>query len=99
MEILQSHHYLVQNTTAWVCRGKTQVHHGNPYTSQDGSFTQYLSSLLPSLPLHSGTATLKGIMKRSHLTLGRRKENGLAVGGKTATICYSNQESLLGAGQ
>lgn len=70
-----------------------------PCMSQDGGSTQNLPSLLPPFPLHSGTAALKGIVKRSHLALEGRKGNGLAVEGKTATICYSNQESLLGTGQ
>jgi len=66
---------------------------------QDRGSTQHLPSLLPPLPIRPSTAALEGIMKRSHLTLGGRKEDSLAVEGKTATICYSNQESLLGTGQ
>lgn len=97
--LLRGHRYLVENHLCLSLQRKKQGPQRFLCMSQDGGSSQHLPSPLPSLPLRSGTATLKGVMKRSHLAQGGRKENSLAVEGKTATICYSNQESLLGTGQ
>lgn len=74
-------------------RGK-QVHQGLFAWAGWGLHSAPTSSAASPSP-----RTPKREVKSSHLALGGRKENSLAVEGKTATICYSNQESLLGTGQ